>query len=173
LCVGKRCSTSLRYACGSIPLSLADWIKLITAAARRPARSDPANSQFERPSAIGRIWFSTQLLSRLRRHRRSQDGFAGRLRRCELDALTGVRRHFEPTCSATTPPPTASLSSRPCPLEAGATSCARPFAARRVPRRAPTVRGGNRKMVTQAAASGVAFPPRFGSRGERHATQSI
>jgi len=33
------------------------------AAARCPARNDPANGQFERPSAIGRIWFSTQLLS--------------------------------------------------------------------------------------------------------------
>jgi hypothetical protein len=36
---------------------------LITAAARRPARKLPANSQFEYPIAIGRIWFSTQLLS--------------------------------------------------------------------------------------------------------------
>jgi hypothetical protein len=32
------------------------------AAARLPARRLPAKSQFERPSAIGRIWFSTQLL---------------------------------------------------------------------------------------------------------------
>ncbi len=35
----------------------------MTAAARWPARSGPANSQFERPIAISRIWFSTQLLS--------------------------------------------------------------------------------------------------------------
>jgi hypothetical protein len=42
---------------------LAEWIKLMTAAARLPARSDPANSQFCRPSAIGRMRFSTQLLS--------------------------------------------------------------------------------------------------------------
>jgi hypothetical protein len=35
----------------------------MTAAARLPARSDPANSQFFRPSAIGRMRFSTQLLS--------------------------------------------------------------------------------------------------------------
>jgi len=28
------------------------------AAARLPLRRDPANSQFERPSAHGRIWFS-------------------------------------------------------------------------------------------------------------------
>ena len=32
------------------------------AAACLPARSDPANSQFLRPRAIGRIWFSIQLL---------------------------------------------------------------------------------------------------------------
>jgi hypothetical protein len=37
-------------------------MRLITAAARWPARNDPANSQFERPSAIGRMRFSTQLL---------------------------------------------------------------------------------------------------------------
>ena len=41
----------------------ADWIKLIIAAARFPLRRDPANSQLERPSAHGRIWFSTALLS--------------------------------------------------------------------------------------------------------------
>ena len=32
---------------------------LITAAARLAARNEPANSQLLRPSAIGRIWFST------------------------------------------------------------------------------------------------------------------
>lgn len=32
------------------------------AAARLPARRLPANSQFDRPMAIGRMWFSTQLL---------------------------------------------------------------------------------------------------------------
>jgi hypothetical protein len=31
------------------------------AATRLPARSLPANSQFARPNAIGRIWLSTQL----------------------------------------------------------------------------------------------------------------
>ena len=31
----------------------ADWIKLMIAAARLPLRSDPANNQFERPSAHG------------------------------------------------------------------------------------------------------------------------
>lgn len=41
----------------------ADWIKLMIAAARLPLRRDPANNQFERPSAHGRIWFSTWLLS--------------------------------------------------------------------------------------------------------------
>jgi hypothetical protein len=44
-------------------LILAEWIRLMTAAARLPALSDPANNQFCRPSAIGRIWFSIQLLS--------------------------------------------------------------------------------------------------------------
>jgi hypothetical protein len=33
------------------------------AAARLPARRLPANSQLLRSMAIGRIWFSTQLLS--------------------------------------------------------------------------------------------------------------
>jgi hypothetical protein len=37
----------------------ADWIKLMIAAARLPLRSDPANNQFERPRAQGRLWFST------------------------------------------------------------------------------------------------------------------
>ena len=41
----------------------ADWIKLMIAAARLLLRSDPANNQFERPSAHGLIWFSTALLS--------------------------------------------------------------------------------------------------------------
>ena len=40
----------------------AECSRLMTAAARLPARELPANNQFERPSAIGRIWFSTQLL---------------------------------------------------------------------------------------------------------------
>jgi len=35
----------------------------MTAAARFPARKLPANSQFFLPMEIGRIWFSTQLLS--------------------------------------------------------------------------------------------------------------
>lgn len=33
----------------------ADWIRLMIAAARLPLRGDPVNSQFERPSAHGRI----------------------------------------------------------------------------------------------------------------------
>jgi hypothetical protein len=41
----------------------ADWINLMIAAASLPLRSDPANNQFERPSAHGLIWFSTWLLS--------------------------------------------------------------------------------------------------------------
>lgn len=44
----------------SCQLSRAECTRLFTAAARLPARSDPANSQFEHPSAIGRIWFSTE-----------------------------------------------------------------------------------------------------------------
>ena len=45
------------------PLSLAECSKLITAAARCPARSEPAHNQFDLSTAIGRIWFFTQLLS--------------------------------------------------------------------------------------------------------------
>lgn len=62
--------TALLDACVLYPLamtdallSLADWIKLIAAAARVPPRNDPANNQFERPSAIGRMRFSMWLLS--------------------------------------------------------------------------------------------------------------
>jgi hypothetical protein len=62
-CVGNRSSTSRRYAEGSCPLSRAECTRLITAAARWPARRLPANSQLLRPIAIGRTWFSTQLLS--------------------------------------------------------------------------------------------------------------
>ena len=62
-CVGSRCSTSFRYAYGASPFSRADCTRLMTAAARWPARKEPANNQFARPSAMGRIWFSTQLLS--------------------------------------------------------------------------------------------------------------
>ncbi|MNR63334.1 hypothetical protein D3C85_1856140 [compost metagenome] len=36
----------------------------MTAAARWPARRLPAKSQLLRPMAIGRIWFSIQLLSK-------------------------------------------------------------------------------------------------------------
>jgi len=36
----------------------ADWIRLMIAAARFPMRSEPAKSQFLRPRAHGRIWFS-------------------------------------------------------------------------------------------------------------------
>ncbi len=47
--VGRRSRTSLRYAHGSCPLSFVDWIKLMMAAARWPARSEPANSQLDLP----------------------------------------------------------------------------------------------------------------------------
>jgi hypothetical protein len=42
---------------GPSPLSLAIANRLWMAAARRPARSEPANSQFFLPMAIGRIVF--------------------------------------------------------------------------------------------------------------------
>ena len=45
-----------------MPLSFAVANRLCTAAARIPARSLPANSQFFLPIAIGRIAFSTGLL---------------------------------------------------------------------------------------------------------------
>ncbi len=61
--VGRRVSTSVSQACGSMPLALAVAIRLMMAAARLPAVSDPANSQFLRPMAIGRIAFSIGLLS--------------------------------------------------------------------------------------------------------------
>ena len=49
---------------GSIPLSLAVANRLWTAAAaRRPARSEPVNSRFFWQMAIGRMAFSTGLLS--------------------------------------------------------------------------------------------------------------
>lgn len=53
----------------------ADWIKLMIAAARLPLRNDPANNQFERPSAHGRIWFSTWLLSNWFKSDRLWEGF--------------------------------------------------------------------------------------------------
>jgi hypothetical protein len=46
-----------------MPLALAVAIRLMIAAARSPAFSEPANSQFLRPRAIGRIAFSIGLLS--------------------------------------------------------------------------------------------------------------
>ena len=46
-----------------VPVEPGRVMRLMIAAARLPARKLPANSQFERPMAIGRIWFSTQLLS--------------------------------------------------------------------------------------------------------------
>jgi hypothetical protein len=47
----------------SCPLSLADSIKLIKVAARSPACWLPTNSQLLRSRAIGRMAFSTALLS--------------------------------------------------------------------------------------------------------------
>lgn len=50
-------------AAGSSPLSLAVPNRLWITAARLPVRSEPVNSQFFLPMAIGRIAFSTGLLS--------------------------------------------------------------------------------------------------------------
>jgi len=44
-------------------LILADWIRLVISAARLPAARVPANSQFLRPVAQGRICYSSWLLS--------------------------------------------------------------------------------------------------------------
>ncbi len=44
-------------------MSLADWIRLISAAARFPLRNDPAKSQFLRPSARSLSCCSAWLLS--------------------------------------------------------------------------------------------------------------
>jgi hypothetical protein len=47
-----RPSTSLSQACGSTPLSLAVSISVSAIAAALPPPSEPANSQFFRPSAL-------------------------------------------------------------------------------------------------------------------------
>ena len=41
-----RCSTSVRYASGSTPLSLQVWIKVLAIAQRRAPASEPANNEF-------------------------------------------------------------------------------------------------------------------------------
>ena len=61
--VGSFSKVSFNQAAGSRPLSLAVPSKLWMAAARLPARSDPAKSQFFLPMAMGRIQFSVTLLS--------------------------------------------------------------------------------------------------------------
>jgi energy-coupling factor transporter ATP-binding protein EcfA2 len=61
--LGSLSRVSANQRAGSSPLSLAVANRLWMAAARRPARSEPANSQFFLPIAIGRIVFSTGLLS--------------------------------------------------------------------------------------------------------------
>jgi hypothetical protein len=60
--VGRRSNTSASQRAGSSPLSLAVANKLWMAAARRPARSEPVNSQFFLPMAMGRMAFSIALL---------------------------------------------------------------------------------------------------------------
>ena len=59
---GNFSSVSLSQAQGSMPFSLAVPNRLCIAAARLPARSDPANKQFFLPMAMGRSAFSTGLL---------------------------------------------------------------------------------------------------------------
>ena len=61
--VGSLSRVSASQRAGSSPLSLAVANRLWMAVARRPARSEPANSQFFLPMAIGRIAFSIGLLS--------------------------------------------------------------------------------------------------------------
>lgn len=61
--VGNRLSTSVTQACESCPLAFAVASRLMIAAARRPAVSEAANSQFFRPIAMGRMAFSIGLLS--------------------------------------------------------------------------------------------------------------
>ena len=61
--VGSLASVSVSQACGSMPLALAVASRLMIAAARLPACSDPAKSQFLRPRAMERIAFSIGLLS--------------------------------------------------------------------------------------------------------------
>ncbi len=50
LVVGSRVSTSVSQACGSMPFALAVARRLMMAAARLPAVSEPAKSQFFRLS---------------------------------------------------------------------------------------------------------------------------
>ena len=54
---------SASHCAGLRPLSFAVPSRVWMAAARFPARSEPVNSQFFLPSAMGRIVFSTGLLS--------------------------------------------------------------------------------------------------------------
>ena len=61
--VGSFSRVSLSHAAGSSPLSLAVPNRLWITAARLPARSDPENIQFFFPMAMGRMAFSTGLLS--------------------------------------------------------------------------------------------------------------
>ena len=58
---GSLSRVSLGQAAGSRPLSLAVPSRLWITAARLPARSEPVNSQFLRPTATGRMAFSTGL----------------------------------------------------------------------------------------------------------------
>ena len=61
--VGSLVSVSLSHLAGSRLLSCAVPNRVWIAAARWPARSDPVKSQFFLPTAMGRMAFSTGLLS--------------------------------------------------------------------------------------------------------------
>lgn len=63
LVLGSRVSTSVSQACGSRSLAFAVASRLMIAAARLPACSEPAKSQFFLPKAMGRIALSIGLLS--------------------------------------------------------------------------------------------------------------
>ena len=63
-CPAMRARTSASQACGSTPFILAVTIRLYSAAARCPPRSEPANNHARRPRAIPRNARSAALLLR-------------------------------------------------------------------------------------------------------------
>lgn len=60
---GRRFSTSVGQACGSRPFIFAVSNRLMICAARDPAASESAKSQFERPTTTGLMAHSQRLLS--------------------------------------------------------------------------------------------------------------
>jgi hypothetical protein len=61
--VSSRVKTSLRQTDESTSFMRADWTRLLIAAARCPARSDPQKSHSDLPGAMNRIGFWRKLLS--------------------------------------------------------------------------------------------------------------